>query len=55
VYFSGDEISGVLRLPPKIHSLFGETPGKLCDMYIGDCDPDGDAIYDDISVSWSME
>ena len=55
VYFADDEITGVLRLPPKIHALFGETPGKLCDSYVGDCDPDGDAIYDDVAVSRSME
>ncbi len=55
VFFSEDTITGVFRLPPKIHALFGETPGKLCDSYVGDCDPDGDGIYDDIALSWSME
>lgn len=55
VYFAANTITGILRLPPKIHDLFGETPGKLCDSYVGDCDPDGDNIYDDDVVSRSME
>lgn len=54
-YFNAGEITGVLRLPPKIHELFWETPWKLCDSVVGDCDPDGDGTYDDIAVSWSME
>ena len=54
-YFNTGDITGVLRLPPKIHELFWETPWKLCDSVVGDCDPDGDGTYDDIAVSWSME
>ncbi len=52
--FSGDSITWILRLPPKIYALFGPQ-GKLCDSYQGDCDPDGDDIYDDVALSWSME
>jgi len=56
VFFNGNSITWVFRLPPKIHTLFGDTPGLLCDNYVGtDCDPDGDGIYDDIALSWSME
>jgi len=54
-FAAADEITGVFRLPPKIHALFGETPGKLCESYVGDCDPDEDGIYDDVAVSRSME
>jgi len=53
--FSASSITGVFRLPPKIHALFGDVPGKLCDSYVGDCDPDGDGIANDIAVSWSLE
>ena len=56
VFFNGNNITWVFRLPPKIHTLFGDTPGLLCDNYVGAaCDPDGDGIYDDIALSWSME
>lgn len=55
VAFSGGGFTWVFRLPPKVHALFGDTPGKLCDSYVGDCDPDGDGIYDDIALSWSLE
>lgn len=55
VFFSSPWFTWVFRLPPKVHALFGDTPGKLCDSYVGDCDPDGDGIYDDIALSWSME
>lgn len=55
-FFNGDSLTGVFRLPPKIHTLFGGTPGLLCDNAIGnDCDPDSDGLSDDIAVSWSME
>ncbi len=55
-YFNGDHLTGVFRLPPKIHSLFGDAPGLLCASSLGnDCDPDGDGVYDDVAVSWSME
>jgi len=54
-YFSGNTITWLFRLPPKIHTLFGDTPGNLCYSYVGDCDPDGDGINDDIALSWSME
>lgn len=56
-YFSGDSLTGVFRLPPKIHGLFwpGPVPGLLCDSSVGDCDPDEDGTYDDIAVSWSLE
>lgn len=55
-FFSGDAITGVFRLPPKIHGLFGDAPGKLCDNHIGNtCDPDGDGTYDDVALSWSLE
>ncbi len=55
-FFSGNTITGTLRLPPKILSGFGwSTPGSLCNVFLDDCDPDGDGIYDDIAVSWSLE
>lgn len=54
-YFSTDSITWTFRLPPKIHTLFGDVPGKLCYSIVGDCDPDGDGIYDDVVLSWSME
>jgi hypothetical protein len=54
-YFSWTTIMWLFRLPPKIHALFGDTPGNLCYSYVGDCDPDGDGINDDIALSWSME
>ncbi len=55
-YFDGTQITWTLRLPPYVHSLFWSTPGLLCYSYVwSDCDPDGDGIYDDIVVSWSME
>jgi hypothetical protein len=44
-------------LPPKIYNLYG----KLCfDNSAGaefdpQCDPDGDGLYDDAALSWSME
>lgn len=56
VFFSGDEVLGVFRLPPKIFSGFWWwTAALLCDSPAGDCDPDGDTIYNDILLSWSME
>ena len=56
VSFSGASITGIFRLPPKIHTVFGDSLGKLCDNPNGDnCDPDGDGIYDDAVLSWSME
>lgn len=55
-YFSGNNITGVFRLPPKIYSWFWWTDeALLCDTIMGECDPDGDGIYDDIALSWSME
>lgn len=55
-FFSGGSLTGIFRLPPKIHAIFGYLPWLLCDSYVGnDCDPDGDGIYDDIALSWSME
>ncbi|MCX6825144.1 MAG: hypothetical protein NTY80_02865 [candidate division SR1 bacterium] len=55
-FFSGDDITGVFRLPPKVHTLFGDTAGLLCDSYVGnDCDPDADGIFNDIALSWSLE
>ena len=54
-YFSGDSLTWVFRLPPKIHTLFWAVPGLLCDSSVGDCDPDEDGTYDDIAVSWSLE
>ncbi len=56
VSFSGDEITGVFRLPPKIFTGFWWSPlAFLCDSYLWNCDPDGDGIYNDTAVSWSME
>ena len=55
VFFSGGSLTWVFRLPSKIHALFGDEPGKLCDSYAGDCDPDSDGVYDDIALSWSLE
>ena len=56
VSFSGDEITGVFRLPPKIFTGFWWLPlAFLCDSYLWNCDPDGDGIYNDTAVSWSME
>lgn len=55
VFFSGDGFTWVFRLPPKIHSWFGDVPGNLCNSIVGDCDPDGDGIYDDAALSWSMQ
>ncbi len=56
VFFSGGWFTWVFRLPPKIFTIFWwSTPASLCDSYAGDCDPDGDGIYDDIALSWSME
>jgi len=50
-------ITWVLRLPPKIFSVFGWSwPADLCDSYVGvHCDPDRDGIYDDVVVSRSLE
>lgn len=54
--FSAGEITGIFRLPPKIHTIFWNTPWLLCDSYVGNnCDPDGDGIFDDIAVSRSIE
>ena len=55
VFFSDNGFTWVFRLPPKVHSWFGDVPGKLCDSIVGNCDPDGDGIFDDIALSWSME
>lgn len=56
VFFSGGWFTWVFRLPPKIFTVFWwSTPASLCDSYAGDCDPDGDGVYDDIALSWSME
>lgn len=57
IYFSQNHITGVIRFPPKIQSWFWGIPASdLCYNFLGpDCDPDGDGIYDDIVVSWSME
>lgn len=56
VYFSGDGVVGVFRLPPKILSGFGWADvGLLCDSAQGDCDPDSDGLYNDPAVAWSME
>ncbi len=43
-YFSGEYFTGIIRLSPKIVSLFWE---KLCDT----CDTDQDGIADDIVVN----
>ncbi len=56
ISFSDDSITGVFRLPPKVFNEFWwSTAASLCDSYAGDCDPDGDGIYDDIALSRSME
>ncbi len=56
VYFTGTSFTGLVRLPPKIFSGFGlSTQALLCDSIAGnDCDPDGDGIYDDLAVNWSL-
>jgi len=58
IFFSDDRpITWVFRLPLKIYNLYG----KLCfDNSAGaefdpQCDPDGDGLYDDAALSWSME
>lgn len=56
VFFSGESVEGVFRLPSKISSVFGaDEDALLCDTIQGDCDPDGDGIYDDPALSRSME
>lgn len=58
VFFSGDGVTGVFRLPPKIFSGFGWwTTALLCDAvsYLSECDPDGDNLNNDVVLSWSME
>ncbi len=53
-YFSGWSLTGLFRLPPKIHGLFWDISGLLCTSSIGGCDPDGDGLSDDMAVSWSL-
>lgn len=61
VFFSGEEITGVFRLPPKIFSGFWWLPcSLLCHGYefgcaSDSCDPDGDNLSDDVALSWSMQ
>ena len=53
--YSWGGITWIVRLPPKVHQTFGNTPGLLCDNLEGDmCDPDHDGVYDDPVVSWSL-
>lgn len=55
-FFSGSIVTGEFRLPPKVYAAFWWAPSaSLCDSSLGDCDPDGDGIYDDVAVSWSLE
>lgn len=48
-YFNGGQISGEIRIPPKVFSWFGDQ--LLCDS----CDENGDGIKDDIVVDRSLE
>lgn len=42
-------------MPSKVHHIFGDRPGMLCDSFEGNtCDPDQDGVYDDPIVSWSL-
>lgn len=56
VFFSGDTVTWVFRLPPKLYTSFGD----LCATSVGaefdsQCDPDGDGLYDDSAVVWTLE
>lgn len=62
VDFSDTYITGLFRFPPKIFNEFWWSPCSLlchthnqlgCDA--GNCDPDGDNLSDDVTLSWSME
>ncbi len=57
IHFTGNYVTWILRLPPKIYAAFGwSSSADLCDSYFNvDCDPDGDGIYDDVVVSRSLE
>lgn len=57
VFFSGGEFTWMFRLPPKVYDEFGWIgPADLCDSYVGVyCDLDSDGIYDDISLSRSLQ
>lgn len=60
-FFTGDgnNITGMFRLPPKVFddfvSLSTASKALLCDSDQGDCDADGDTVFDDIALSWSLE
>lgn len=61
VFFSGEEITWVFRLPPKILSGFWWLPcallchGNEFGCSSDGCDPDSDNLADDVALSWSME
>jgi hypothetical protein len=59
-FFTGGWITWTLRLPPKIYSSFWlwswwPLDANLCDTTdIDTCDINGDQIYNDVAVAWSM-
>jgi hypothetical protein len=50
--FSGDVVSGTLRLAPSIATTFGWLPlAQLCTS----CDDDGDTLTDDLIAAWKVD
>jgi len=54
--FNWSYIQGILRLPPKIFQKFWSSPNwLLCNnIWIPDCDPNYDNIFDEIAVQRSL-
>jgi len=58
-FFSGQRITWTLRLPPKIYSWFWvwfwwSSDAYLCNTNMDNCDTNGDHIYDEVAVAWSL-
>ncbi len=44
-----------MRLPETVYTAFGATSNALlCDSNSYDCDFDGDGVYDEVKVNWSI-